>query len=167
MKSGEASAMGKDISQCIEIYQKQLIQGDIRFAYITLIKYMGELKAQFPKQYSTGNISLGYLDYTYFPFFNEYLRQHKLRFGIVLNHLEMRFELWLMGQNASVQKAYWELLRNTDWNNNTTTMPQYSVLEVCLEDVIDFSSKGLMTSKILDNATSLAEKIQIFLKGFD
>ena len=90
-----------------------------------------------------------------------------MRFGIVLNHLEMRFELWLMGQNASVQKAYWELLRNTDWNNNTTTMPQYSVLEVCLEDVIDFSSKGLMTNKILDNATSLAEKIQIFLKGFD
>ncbi len=159
--------MERDISRCIEIYQKQLIQGDIRFAYTTLMKYMGELKAQFPAQYSTGNMSFGYLDYTYFPFFNEYLRQHKLRFGIVLNHLEMRFELWLMGQNASVQKTYWELLRDTDWNKNVMTMPQYSVLEVCLEDALDFRDKDLMTSKIFDNATSLAEKIQNFLEDFD
>lgn len=91
---------------------------------------MGELKARFPGQYSTGNISLGHLDYTYFPFFNTYLRQHKLRFGIVLNHMEMRFELWLMGQNASVQEKYWELLKNTDWNKDIEAMPLYSVLEV-------------------------------------
>lgn len=160
-------AMGQNISQCIEIYQKQLIQGDIRFAYMTLIKYMRELKAQFPSQYSTGNLSLGYLDYTYFPFFNEYLRQRKLRFGIVLNHLEMRFELWLMGQNAPVQKTYWKLLRNTDWNKNKIQMPQYSVLEVCLEDVIDFNSKELMRSKIFTSAISLAGQIQDFLKDFE
>lgn len=159
--------MEKDISECIEIYKKQLTQGDIRVAYVTLMKYIGELKAQFPEQYSTGNISPGYLDYTYFPFFNAYLRKRKLRFGIVLNHLEMRFELWLMGQNASVQKTYWELLRNTDWNRNATVMPRYSVLEVCLEDVIDFDSKDLMTSRIFNNAILLAEEIQNFLKGFD
>ena len=33
--------MGKDISQCIEIYQKQLIQGDIRFAYIIVAAGVG------------------------------------------------------------------------------------------------------------------------------
>lgn len=60
--------MEKDISTCMEIYKNQLMQGNIRRAYILLIKYMGELKARFPGQYSTGNISLGHLDYTYFPF---------------------------------------------------------------------------------------------------
>lgn len=44
--------------------------------------------------------------------------------------MEMRFELWLMGQNASVQEKYWELLKNTDWNKDIEAMPLYSVLEV-------------------------------------
>lgn len=159
--------MEKDISKCIEIYKNQLIQGDIRRAYVLLIKYMGELKAKFPEQYSTGNISLGYLDYTYFSFFNMNLRQRQLRFGIVLNHMKMRFELWLMGQNASVQQKYWELLKNTDWNKDVNTMPQYSVLEVCLESDIDFSNKDFMTDRIFSNAISLAEEIQDFLVGID
>ncbi len=159
--------MEEDISTCIEIYKNQLIQGSIRRAYMLLTRYMGELKAKFPEPYLTGNISLGYLDYTYFPFFNSYLRQHKLRFGIVLNHLEMRFELWLMGQNASVQEKYWKLLKDTDWNKDKKVMPQYSVLEVCLENDIDFSHKDLMTDKIFNSAISLAERIQDFLKSFD
>lgn len=159
--------MKKDISKCIETYREQLKQGDIQFAYITLIKYVAELKAKFPEQYSTGNISLGYLDYTYFPFFNDYLKNHKLRFGIVLNHEKMQFELWLMGQNAPVQKEYWEILKNTEWNRGITVMPKYSVLEVCLEDSIDFDIKGNMTDKILHNALSLAGKIQVFLEQLD
>ncbi len=106
--------MEKEISKCIEIYKNQLAQGDIQRAYLLLTKYVAELKSKFPKQYTTGNISFGYLDYTYFPFFNDFLRKHKLRFGIVLNHERMRFELWLMGQNAPLQKEYWGLLKNTD-----------------------------------------------------
>ena len=81
--------------------------------------------------------------------------------------MEMRFELWLMGQNASVQEKYWKLLKDTDWNKDKKVMPQYSVLEVCLENDIDFSHKDLMTDKIFNSAISLAERIQDFLKSFD
>ena len=77
----------------------------------------------------------------------------------------MRFELCLMGQNISVQKEYWEFFRNTAWNKNVKTMPQYSVLEVCLEKNIDFTNKEFMTDKIFNNAISLAEEIQNFLIG--
>ena len=77
----------------------------------------------------------------------------------------MQFELWLMGQNATVQKKYWELLRNTDWNKDVKAMPQYSVLEVCLESNIDFSNKNFMTNKIFNDAISLAEQVQDFLMG--
>lgn len=75
---------------------------------MTLIQYVGQLKSKFPKDYKTGNISFGYLDYTYFAFFNQYLRDQKLRFGIVLNHEKLQFELWLMGQNADIQKKILE-----------------------------------------------------------
>lgn len=157
--------MEHDLSTCMELYKHQLAQGSIRRAYMLLIRYMGELKAKFPEPYATGNISLGYLDYTYFPFYNAFLRQRKLRFGLVLNHMELRFELWLMGQNALVQKTYWKLLKDTDWNKDIDAMPQYSVLAVCLENTIDFSHKDLMTEKIFNNAISLAERVQEFLMG--
>lgn len=127
--------MCNNISECIEQYRQQLAQGDIQRAYTALIKYVGELKANFPKEYTTGNISFGYSDYTYFSFFKPFLRNHKLRFGLVLNHEKIRFELWLMGQNASVQKRHWEILKHTDWNEGVREMPRYSVLEVCLEDI--------------------------------
>ena len=159
--------MNNNISYCIEIYRKQLAQGDIQRAYTVLTKYVAELKSKLPKQYLTGNISFGYLDYTYFPFFNNYLRNQKLRFGIVLNHKKIQIELWLMGQNAPVQKEFWEILKDTNWNKNINEMPQYSVLEVCLEDNIDFEKKEEMTQVILERAMSLSEEIQMFLQSHD
>ncbi|HIU75796.1 MAG TPA: hypothetical protein IAC62_07935, partial [Candidatus Pelethocola excrementipullorum] len=117
----------------VAIYKAQLAKGDIQIAYERLIKYVMLLKAQFSKvfsgKYQTGNVSPGYMDYTYFPFFDDYLRSNKLRFGIVLNHEKMRFELWLMGQNADVQTEYWDLLKTTEWNKEQIVMPKYSVLE--------------------------------------
>ena len=60
--------MEKNIQECIEIYKKQMEEGSIQIAYAALIKFITELKINFPNQYSTGNISFGYLDYSYFPF---------------------------------------------------------------------------------------------------
>ncbi|MCI8565134.1 MAG: hypothetical protein HFI39_02265 [Lachnospiraceae bacterium] len=78
--------MEYDIQKSLDLYKEQLSYGYIRTAYITLTKYVAELKSNFSTQYKTGNISFGYLDYTYFSFFNQYLREQKLRFGVVLNH---------------------------------------------------------------------------------
>lgn len=77
--------MENDVQKSIEIYKEQLSYGYIRTAYLVLTRYVAELKSRFSAQYKTGNISFGYLDYTYFPFFNQYLRNQKLRFGVVLN----------------------------------------------------------------------------------
>ena len=156
--------MKKDINKCIEVYKRQLEEESIQIAYINLIKYIAKLKASFPDEYKTGNISPGFLDYTYFSFFNDYLREHKLRFGIVLNHKKMQFELWLMGQNKTLQKEYWGILKDTSWNKNRTIRPKYSVLEVCLLDKIDFNNKEKMTSQILSQALSLSKEIQNYLQ---
>lgn len=155
--------MDNDIQKILEIYKEQLSQGYIQTAYSVLTKYVAELKAGFPKEYHTGNVSFGYLDYTYFSFFNEYLRNHKLRFGIVLNHEKMQFELWLMGQNVDVQKKYWELLKESIWNSDRKEMPKYSVLEAVLEDGIDFTDKENMSKNIISRAGQLALEIQEYL----
>lgn len=148
--------MKNDIQKSIEIYKEQLSHGYIQMAYSALMKYVAELKLNIPKEYQTGNISFGYLDYTYFSFFNEWLRNHKLRFGIVLNHEKMQFELWLMGQNAAVQKKYWEILKRSEWNMDKKEMPKYSVLEAILENQIDFTDKETMTKEIINRSAVLA-----------
>lgn len=65
--------MADDIQKCLEIYQEQLNNGYIRVAYVTLTKYVAELKANFPKAYTTSSVAFGYLYYTYFYFTNDYL----------------------------------------------------------------------------------------------
>lgn len=48
----------KDVQKCIEIYKEQLNKGYIQTAYSALIKYEGELRSVFPKEYHTGIYSL-------------------------------------------------------------------------------------------------------------
>lgn len=161
------NSMTKDLNECTAIYQTYLVQGDIQRAYVSLMKYVAELKVNFPSEYKTGYISPGYLDFTYFPFFNDFLRSRKLRFGIVLNHEKMQVECWLMGQNASVQSDYWEILKETSWNEGCTQMPRYSVLEICLTEKIDFNQKELMTETIINCAVKEARKIQDFIEEIE
>jgi len=151
----------KTLNDCIQVYKEQLAKKDIQKAYHGLMKYMMSLKASlsgvYADRFSFGNISFGYMDFTYFPFHNEYLREQKLRFGIVFNHEKMRFELWLMGQNAGVQKAYWELLKNTSWNKDKKKMPRYSILETVLSDTPDFNNLKELT-RIIEVQTEHASE---------
>lgn len=161
----------KSLNDFIAVYKGLLEQGDIQIAYENLRKYVMILKAHFSKKfgdrYSFGNVSPGYMDFTYFPFFDEFLRSRKLRFGIVLNHQKMRFELWLMGQNAEDQVNYWELLKNTKWNKDRSVMPRYSVLEAILIEEPDFNNLDILTAEITNHAINIAEEIQDFIKNIE
>ncbi len=161
--------MEKNIKDCISTYKEQLAIGDIRVAYKFLIKLLLTIKSTFekkyPEKYSYGNIGRGYLDITYFSFFDSYLRENKLRFGIVLNHEKVQFELWLMGQNADIQKKYWSLLENNKWNENQTTMPKYSVLEVVLAKNPDFDNLDDLTQSIIESANVIATEVIQHLKS--
>ena len=155
--------MKKSTNQYAAVYKAELEKGDIQVAYKRLVKYVMALKAQLAKgemrRYHFGNVSPGYMDYTHFPFFDDFLRDKKLRFGIVLNHRKLRFELWLMGQNAKVQQEYWELLKNTVWNRERTDMPKYSVLEAVVEDTPDFDDLNMLSGKIEKNALYLTNAV--------
>jgi len=163
--------MGKNMNEYIINYRKQLKQGDIQVAYEYLRKYVMALRTHFVKElgdrYSVGNVSPGYMDYTYFPFFDDDLRGRRLRFGIILNHRAMRFELWLLGQNAEVQKDYWLLLKSTKWNEGKSSMPQYSVLEAILVEEPDFDNQDALTEAILTRVINAAIEIQGYIKGIE
>ncbi len=158
----------KHMNDYVAIYKEQLAKGDIQVVYERLLKYMMSLKAQFTKvfsdKYQTGNVSPGYMDFTYLPFFDDFLRTEKLRFGIVLNHEKIRFELWLMGQNAETQNKYWNLLKTTKWNKEQNVMPKYSVLEVVLVENPDFNELDMLAEQILKTADSISEEVLHFIK---
>ncbi|HCO67659.1 MAG TPA: hypothetical protein DIT04_07895 [Dysgonomonas sp.] len=158
----------KTMNDYAALYKEQLAKGDIQKAYTALVKYVSFLKTHFSKtminDFSFGNTSQGYMDYTYFYFFNDFLRERKLRFGIVLNHEKMRFELWLMGQNTEVQSNYWNLLKQTKWNEKQTTKPKYSELEVVLVEKPDFDDLDLLTQQIEEKVAYYTEEIMSYLK---
>ena len=161
--------MDKKLSEYIYAYKSQMEIGDIQVAYEKLVKYVMTLKAHFEKyysdKYSFGNVSPGYMDFTYFPFFDAFLRSERLRFGIVLNHSKMRFELWLMGQNAETQKTYWDLLKDTVWNRSQSVMPKYSVFEAVLVEVPNFDDMDTLTSEIVSKANTLSDEITSYIKS--
>ena len=130
-----------------------------------------QVKASFEKSfsqiYSCGYIAPGYMDYSYFSFFNDYLRDKKLRFGIVLNHSEMRFELWLLGQNKEIQNRYWDMLKTSPWNQGRSTKPQYAELEIILVDNPDFENNDKLTVAIINRAAEEADRIIAHLKKLD
>lgn len=160
--------MEKKLNEIVSDYKKSLEKNEVQEAYEELLKYLMRVKTHLEKslsgQYRFGNISPGYLDFSYFPFFNDYLRKEKLRFGIVLNHKKMRFEIWLMGQNSEIQKNYWEILKNTKWNKQQIEMPKYSVLENVIVDNPDFNNLDSLTAEIEKETIRISNEIVEYLK---
>lgn len=139
----------KNLNYYVAKYKEQLEKGDILIAYNALVKFVMKLRVDFIKnlsdQYSFTGILHGYMDYTYFYYTNDFLKSKKLKLGLILNHVEMRFEIWLLGNTVKVQKEYWELLKNSEWNKNNSEMPKYSILEAIIEE----SSNIITTIKTL------------------
>nr|WP_162816979.1 hypothetical protein [Myroides odoratimimus] len=76
----------------------------------------------------------------------------------------MRFELWLMGQNAEIQDRYWQLLKDSKWNQEVEQMPMYSVLETVLVDNLDFNNEKELFETIATHAKRDIDKIIDYLQ---
>ncbi len=142
----------KNLNHYVAIYQKQLQKGEILIAYNELVKFVMKLRLDLIKNlsetYSFSGILHGYMDYTYFYYTNDLLKSKKLKLGLVLNHVEMRFEIWLLGNTKSVQEKYWVLLKDSKWNKDKMEMPKYSILEAIIEREPDFDDLPLLAKKI-------------------
>ena len=158
----------KNLNEYVSIYQDQLKKGDILIAYNELVKFVMNLRTEFIKtrsdKYSFSGILHGYLDYTYFYYSNDFLKRKKLKFGLVLNHVEMRFEVWLLGSTKPIQQKYWELSRNTKWNKDKTEMPKYSILESIIVEKPDFDNLDKLTKKMEIKMINVSDEILDYLK---
>ncbi|MEL7118392.1 MAG: hypothetical protein AAFO07_03095 [Bacteroidota bacterium] len=153
----------KSLNHYVAIYKEQLDKGDILIAYNQLVKFVMKLRVDFIKrlseQYSFSGILHGYMDYTYFYYTNDFLKSKKLKLGLVLNHLEMRFEIWLLGNTVKTQKEYWELLKASKWNKDKDEMPKYSILEAVIENEPDFDDLPLLAATIEKRLINESEEI--------
>ncbi len=160
-----------DLNKYISIYKEQLKKGDILIAYNELVKFVMKLRTNFIKdlsdQYSFTGILHGYMDYTYFYYSNDFLKSKKLKFGVVLNHLEMRFEIWLLGNTIAIQKKYWNLLKMTKWNKDKTEIPKYSILEITLIENPDFNNLSVLTEQIEIKMIQASDEILDYLKSLN
>lgn len=157
----------KTLNDMVAEYQKQLRKGDILIAYNELVKFVmntrTELVKELSDEYSFAKILHGYMDYTYFYYSNDYLKSKKLKFGLVLNHLEMRFEVWLLGNTISIQKDYWNRLKSTKWNKGRNEMPQYSILEAVIVDKPNFNNLKALSKKIQKQMLLVTNEVCEFL----
>ncbi|WP_417785675.1 DUF7000 family protein [Tenacibaculum sp.] len=159
----------KNLNKYVAIYKEQLHKGDILIAYNELVKFVMKLRTDFIKslsdQYTFAGILHGYMDYTYFYYSNTFLRSKKLKFGLVLNHLEIRFEVWLLGNTLPIQKEYWELLKSTKWNKDRMEMPKYSIIEATLVTDPDFNDLKALAEQVETQMIKVSEEIVAYLKN--
>jgi hypothetical protein len=159
----------QSFQEYINEYRKQLEKGVIQRAYQGLMEYIMDLRTQFNKKFpdfAPGNIYHGYMDMTYFPIFPEALKSRKLKIAIVFIHESIRFEVWLVGYNKQIQKEYWKLFKESEWNKYhipTTIKGVDSIMQYTLADNPDFNDLDALTKKIEKGTLTFINDIENFL----
>lgn len=163
----EKENINQSLPADVASYKDILKSTDIQNIYMQLMKYVQRLKTQLSKDleedFLVGNVFQGYMDYTYFYLTNPFLQSKKLKLGIVFNHKNTNFEIWLLGQTKDIQEKYWKLLQNTMWITSQE-IPKYSIFEVVLVENPDFNDLDQLTKTIKTNFVSMATDISSALK---
>ncbi|MBD3211868.1 MAG: hypothetical protein GF311_04595 [Candidatus Lokiarchaeota archaeon] len=154
-------------------YKSQLQKGIIQKAYRGLMEYIGSLrshfKSKFPDYAISGNIYFGYMDMTYFALNPPLLKARKLRVALVFLHEEFRFEVWLSGYNKSIQKKYWDMVRNKGWDKYVVPSSLEgidSIIEHILVENPDFRDLDGLTKQIEDGTIKFIHDIEEFLSSY-
>jgi hypothetical protein len=157
------------IQKDMEELRKQLQKGSIQKAYRALLSYMMGLRTYFAEEYGDPAVSglyQGYMDMTYFAIFPTSLKERDLKIAIVFNYDAFRFEAWLAARNRKIQRQYWNLFKDSQWDGYRVVAPAGgidSILECDLADNSDLSDTDTLTSKIEKGTTAFIEKIERFL----
>jgi hypothetical protein len=161
---------GKSLNARISAYKDAFASGEIQKTYQDLVGIVQNLRTDFSKtytgEYSVANVLHGYIDFTYFYLQNDYLKKHKLKLAIVLNHRQAHFELWLLGQTKDVQIAYWEKLKSTKWVNENI-MPEWSIFEIVMLAKPDFDDAEKLSESIHSSFRVLSKDIFDTLTAYE
>ncbi len=101
---------------CGKQNEEDRIQKDYKKLFACIKGLRTYLKKTYPIDYKTGSIYQGNINFSYFPFTPISLKNQKLKIVIVFSYNKMQFGICLAGQNRQIQKKYWDIFRNSDWN---------------------------------------------------
>jgi len=153
-------------------YRLQLEKGAIGKAYRGLMEYFNSLKLYFQKKHPALSVSssiyYGYMDMTYFAFFPKSLKLRKLKIAVVFLHEAFRFEVWLAGFNRNVQKEYWKLLKDSNWNKYPLVSPAKgvdSITECILVDNPNFDDLDSLAKQIESGVLQFIKDVEYFLSN--
>ncbi|GAA3590227.1 hypothetical protein Q4Q39_15165 [Flavivirga amylovorans] len=113
--------------------------------YKISLNYIKKLRTHFAKtypiDYKVGQVYQGNVDYSYFPFTPTSLKSQKLKIVIIFDHIKMLFEICLAGQNRQIQKEYWQMFKDSDWNKYhiPATLEGFSIVEHILIEHPNFN----------------------------
>ncbi|MDO5971825.1 AraC family transcriptional regulator [Flavivirga aquimarina] len=135
-------------------YRKQIKKGDIQKDYKKLLTYIKRLRTHFiktyPIDYKIGSVYQGNMDFSFFPFTPIALKNQKLKIVIIFNHAKMQFEICLAGRNRQIQKKYWDIFRDSDWNKYhiPDTMEGFSIVDHIIMKNPDFNNFDALSQHI-------------------
>jgi hypothetical protein len=151
-------------------YRKQLGRGYIKEAYKGLMGYITDLKLylknKYPDYFISGNVQYGYMDYTYFYFFPKSLKKRNLKIVVLFIHNTFTFQVWLAGYNKNVQKKYWGLFKESNWNKYHVAPNSKDVdyiVDYTLVENTDFRDLDALTKQIEKGTLNFIKDIENFL----
>jgi len=137
------------------------------------MEYFGSLRSYFKKKYPdyvvSGSIYFRYMDMTYFAINPPILKNRKLKIAIVFLHEEFRFEMWLGGYNKTVQKEYWDLVRERGWDKYqipSSIKGIDSIVEYILVNNPDFRDLDALTTQIVRETMNFMKDVEDFLSQY-
>ncbi|MFZ6801344.1 DUF7000 family protein [Undibacterium sp. Di24W] len=160
----------KSLNARISAYKEAFASGEIQRTYQNLVGIVQNLRTDFSKtyvgEYTVANVLHGYIDFTYFYLQNDYLKKYKLKLAIVLNHHQVHFELWLLGQTKEVQIAYWDKLKGAKWVNENS-MPEWAIFEIVMLAKPDFDDPEKLSESIHSSFSVLTKDIFDILLAYE
>ncbi len=157
------------IQKDMEYFKNQLKEGSVQRAYRALISFMMGLRTHFSNKVGESSVSTlyqGYMDMTYFAIFPESLKNIGLKVAIVFNYEAFRFEAWLAARNRSIQRKYWQILKEGHWDEYRLVAPGEgidSIIECDLADAFDIGEPDGLAVKIEGAIASCVDDIEGFL----
>ncbi|MHB1416151.1 MAG: DUF7000 family protein [Chloroflexota bacterium] len=159
----------RSVQEDMEEFRRQLGEGSIQRAYGALLSYMRGLRTHFANKYGEPAVSAlyqGYMDLTAVALCPPSLKRRDLKVAIVFNYDAFRFEAWLGARNRKVQRQYWELFRDSQWDEYRVVTPAGgidSIVECDLATDFDLGDPDALTTGIENGTAAFIDDIEGFL----
>ena len=121
-----------------------------------------ELKNSMPEYQFQGSITENGMDYTYFSFTDQTLKEKGIKIVVVFLHKEFRFEVWASGFNRKSQLQYHERLKNQALPFDLADDPlrEDYILRVVLRDFLEGGSGDRLLEEIRSASNRLIDFVR-------